>query len=305
MAWRDREYARESDFPGTFRAGPGRGLLAGRSIVTTLIAINVAIFVLCVMTMGSTPARGEPMGSSWLFDVLALKPELVLKGQVWRLLTAQYLHWNGNHILLNMIGLYFLGKGLERAWSTREFLGVYTAAGLAGNLFYFLLAVIGWLPIEGEAAGASGSVLGLLGAAAVKFPQAEILIYFLFPIKIRTAALVFAGLYALNLYMKGANAGGDACHIAGLAFGAWWAWRGEIWFSRRGWKMPSFRSRKPYRRPGPASSAFQDKVRQRQADAVTVDRILKKVYESGIHSLTEAEKNALREATERQKAMES
>ena len=50
--------------------------------------------------------------------------------------------------------------------------------------------------------------------------------------------------------------------------------------------------------------AFQGNGRTR-TDAALVDRILKKVYESGIHSLTEAEKQALREATERQKAMES
>jgi hypothetical protein len=43
---------------------------------------------------------------------------------------------------------------------------------------------------------------------------------------------------------------------------------------------------------------------QRHDDAETVDRILKKVYEGGIHSLTEAEKRALQEATERQRQAE-
>jgi hypothetical protein len=156
-----------------------------------------------------------------------------------------------------------------------------------------------YLPVA-PAVGASGCILGLLGAAAVRYPHAEVWIYFLFPIKIRTAALIFGGLYLLNLYRRGQNAGGDACHLAGMVFGAWWAWRGEAWwFTRR--RMPRFR----VRTVRPLESPFEKRVEQRRADAETVDRILKKVYESGIHSLTEAEKTALREATERQRAVES
>src|SRR5262245_13938665 len=128
MAWRDREYARESDYAGPFRTGRG-GLLAGRSIVSILITLNIAVFLLTVFTIGSAGGpthRGEDVGSSALFQALALKPHAVIRGQIWRLLTAQYLHWTGTHLLLNMLGLYFLGKSLERIWTTREFLGVYT-----------------------------------------------------------------------------------------------------------------------------------------------------------------------------------
>ncbi len=302
MTWRDREYARESDFPGPFRTVRGRGLLAGRSVVTILIWINIAIFLLCSITGGNYGVKGSPI-TAWM----AFYTPAIREGQIWRLISSQYLHWDSMHILFNMLGLHFLGRQLERDWGPKQFFAVYTEAGLMGNFFLLALTLNGWFNPGAPAAGASGSVLGLLGAAAVRYPHAEVLIYFLFPIKIRTAALVFAGLYALNIYMQGANAGGDACHIAGLGFGAWWAYRGEAWFNRRGWRMPSFRSRsrKPYRRPGPASSTFQDKVKQRQTDAVTVDRILKKVYESGIHSLSDTEKKALQEATQRQKKMES
>jgi membrane associated rhomboid family serine protease len=275
--------------------GRGVGLLGGRSIVTTLIWLNIIIYVLCTMTGGD---RGAP-GSS-IFAWMALFTPAVKHGEAWRVVTAQYLHWDTGHILMNMIGLYFLGRPLEREWGTRQFLGVYTVAGLLGNIFYVLLTLVGWLPIAGVAAGASGCVLGLLGAAAVRYPHAEILIYFLFPIKIRTAALIFGALYVLNLYSRGQNAGGDACHLAGLLFGAWWAYRGEAWWVAKR-RMPRFR----VRTVRPPESPFEHRVEQRRADAETVDRILKKVYESGIHSLTEAEKTALREATERQRTVES
>ena len=295
MSWRDREYARETVYGRQVYSGRGVGLLSGRSIVTILIWINILVYVLCVMT-------GDNRGpvSSRLFALMALFTPAVKHGEAWRLITAQYLHWDTGHILMNMIGLHFLGRPLEREWGTKQFLGVYTVAGLAGNVFYVLLTLIGWLPIAGVAAGASGCVLGLLGAAAVRYPQAEVWIYFLFPIKIRTAALVFGGLYALNLYTRGQNAGGDACHLAGMLFGGWWAYRGQAWWTARR-QTRRFR----VRTVKPPDVTFGQRVEQRRSDAETVDRILKKVYESGIHSLTEAEKNALREATERQRAVES
>ena len=279
---------------------PGRTPFAGQSVVTILIWINIIIFALASLTSKGLGVHGSPISA-----ILELTANDVRSGQIWRLITAQYLHWDVYHILFNMLGLHFLGRQFEIDWGPRMFLAVYTTAGLIGNVFLLVLTSLGWFDPDVPAAGASGCVLGLLGAAAVRYPRAEVLIYFLFPVKMRTVALIFAALYALNLLKGGPNAGGDACHIAGLAFGAWWAWRGEYWFNRRGWSLPKFRSRRPYRRPSARTSTFQDRVRQRQDDAETVDRILKKVYDSGIHSLTEAEKRALQEATDRQKAMES
>lgn len=298
MTWRDREYARESDFATPYRRVGRRSLMAGRSVVSILIWSNIIIYILCVLTGGNRGAMGSPI-TEWF----AYFTPAVQQGQVWRMLTCQYLHSSGMHILFNMMGVYFLGQQLERDWGSRQFFAIYTVSGLIGSLAMFILDKIGWLD-PGVAVGASGCVLGLLGAAAVRYPNAQLLIYFLFPVKIRTAALVFAGLYVLNVFSRGANAGGDACHIGGLAFGAWWAWSGESWYASRGWRLPIFRSRKPYRRPTPSTS-FKEKVEQRRADADLVDNILKKVHDHGIHSLSESEKAALREATERQKTLES
>jgi hypothetical protein len=165
------------------------------------------------------------------------------------------------------------------------------------------LTLVGWLSLEGVAAGASGCVLGLLGAAAVRYPHAEVLIYFMFPIKIRTAAMVFGAWYVLNLFNKGQNAGGDACHLAGMLYGAWYAWRGESWWARSGFslRLPSFNVKGRKRKP----VGFQEQVQERRVDAIEVDRILKKVYDGGVHSLSESEKRTLQEATDRQKRTSS
>ncbi len=292
MGWQDREYAKGG---GSYRpawSAQRPGSYGGRSIVTTLIVINVVIYLLGIFS----PTLGR-----YLFGLGAMQTEAVMGGQVWRLITAQYLHGGTGHILINMLVLHFLGRPLERMWSTRKFFAVYTVCGLFGNVFYTVLGTQGWLDPRWPAVGASGSIYGLLGIVAVLFPTATVYLYFLFPIRIRTAALIFGGIAALRVMERGENYGGEACHLAGLVFGVWWAMKGDRWWSKTEWRIP-----KRGRRTRPAKAkGFEAKVEERRADAETIDRILKKVYEGGIHRLSEREKRSLQDATERQRQREA
>ena len=302
MGWQDRDYAREpAGQPGrrVQRTTWGRGPRP-RSIVTTLIVINVGLHL---MWHFFPPARA-------LYGWSVMQTEAVLHGQIWRLFTSQYLHDPAslNHLLFNMIGLYFLGRALERIWSPKKFIAVYTLAGLAGNLFFMLLCLsgwFGWFSMKQSMVGASGCILGLLGACAVLFPHAEVYVYFLFPVRIRTAAIVFAVLYTFNIWNRGFNAGGDAAHLAGLAFGGWYAKWGELWWRTRGSRIISSRAGvRRAARPVRNGGGWQRRVEQRRADAKLIDKLLAKVYEGGVHSLTPAERKALTEATERQRREE-
>lgn len=210
MAWQDREYARPGSGGRSFWPGAGGNPLRGRSVVSILIWVNIAVFVLCTFTIQSGGIAGSRGGSdpisSPVFRALAMHAGSVLHGEVWRIFTAQYLHWSFWHIFMNMLGLHFLGRQLEQEWGPRRFFAIYTIAGTLGMIALTALTAIGWLP-GGPAAGASGCVLGLLGAAAVLYPNTVIYIQFFLPIKIRTAAYIFAAIYALNLYQVGPNAG--------------------------------------------------------------------------------------------------
>jgi len=296
MGFEDRDYMRPQRVRVRRVGFPASGFSG--SVVTILIIINIAIFVLC--NMSSDRGRIE---TSPIFRIGALSTPLVLHGQIWRLITANYLHWSFGHILMNMLGLHFLGRPLERDWGRTKFLVVYSISGLVGSIFYLGFSYSGWLSLWGVAAGASGCVLGLLGACAVMYPRAELLIYFLFPIKIRTAALLFGGWYVINLWNGGPNAGGDACHLGGMAFGAWWAWKGEGWWSRRPGLKSGFPGLRRQRKP--ESIKYEDNPARDRADDEIIDRILRKVYDGGIHSLSESEKRTLQEATERRRKREA
>jgi rhomboid protease GluP len=125
------------------------GMSAWPRVSLTVIAVCLVTFVLQVV-------RGGLTDLNQLRDHGALDPELVRKGEVWRLLSATFLHGSFDHLLGNMIMLYILGIGCEHAFGRSQFVTIYVASGLCGSL----LSLTG-----GQVSvGASGAIFGLSGA---------------------------------------------------------------------------------------------------------------------------------------------
>ena len=246
-------------------------------VVKWLLIINVVMFVLTVL-----PVTREIWHK--LFPLIGFRGKDVgfMLVQPWRFVTYQFMHAGMVHLLMNMLGLYFLGPTLEKFWGSRRFLSFYLGCGIVGGLFYILLAAIGFLP-GGVLVGASGAILGMLAACAILFPQ-FVVILFIFPVPIRVASIIITIMYLANVLSKGANAGGDATHLAGMAAGAMYVLWPKLKFTRN--------IKLPFNKP----SKFDDQ----QWLSNEVDRILEKVNHTGINSLTSSEKRTLREATFRQ-----
>jgi membrane associated rhomboid family serine protease len=240
-------------------------------VVKWLLIINFVVFF--VQNFGT-----EKVLVKWF----SLYPfSLMAAMQLWRLITYQFLHSGMSNIFFNMLGLFFLGPTLERYWSSKRFLIFYLSCGIAGGLFYLFLVVTGFLPVL-PMVGASGAILGMLAACAILFPHFVVFIL-VFPVPIRVAAIGFTALYLVTLITKGANAGGDAAHLAGMATGA-------IYVFSQSWRTKL--------RIRIQSSRLQKKIATERNLQVELDRILQKVHDSGIHSLTLEEKKILGQATE-------
>jgi membrane associated rhomboid family serine protease len=233
---------------------PARGL-HWLNVVTVIIAVNVAVFVIqTLLPKGPPPSSvfpfvaardnfgriAVPAPQDDIYWYGTLQTVAVVVGrQYWRLITAQYLHASAIHIGLNMLALWFLGRPLAQMWSARKFFAVYTVCGLAGNIFFAILGAKGVIDPRQPAVGASGCIYGLLGIVAVLFPTAQIYMYFIpIPVKIRTAAVVMGAIAFMTVIERKANYGGEACHLAGLAFGVWWAMHGDEWWSNSEWALP-------------------------------------------------------------------
>ena len=254
------------------------------SIVMWLIGINAAIFLLTTTVVKN--------GYSPILDLGNFNIQQGIYGvQIWRWFTYQYLHASLGHIFFNMLGLFFFGPLIEQVLGRRRFFVFYTVCGLAGPLLLYIFHVTGFLSIglRGALIGASGCEFGVIVAAAVLYPhQRVMMIFFPVPISLRVVALVFLGLSALSVLIGADNAGGDAAHLAGAAAGFLLIKRARLLDVGASWKL---------RR---SDGNWKRKQQQQQQDEQTLDRILQKVHDHGIGSLSWWEKRQLRRATQRQ-----
>lgn len=123
--------------------------------MVTYILLGVTVLVY-VLQVGSESLVGFDVPA-----VLGLKVnELIIEGQIWRLVTPVFLHGSILHLGFNMYALYVLGPGLERFYGHWRFVGLYFLSGFAGNVMSFLFS-------PAPALGASSAIFGLLGAQGV------------------------------------------------------------------------------------------------------------------------------------------
>jgi len=230
--------------------------------------------------------------------------------ELWRFLTFQFLHDTStiNHILFNMLTLYFFGGMVESYLGKKRYVAFYLLCGVAGALMY--LALNG-LAIAGQSAfgpgfhvpgllfndpttplvGASAGVFGVIMAAAFLAPNAQVLLFFVFPMRLATLAYGLLAFALLAVIFGWTNAGGEAAHIGGALAGYWLV-------RNPGHLHGFFDFLGQY---DPTSRVAKARVAVRRGTAGgspdEVNRILDKISARGLHSLTEAEKRTLREAS--------
>lgn len=231
------------------------------SITTALIIANIAIFVLGGLY--KVPAFfGIPFPGSPYYESLTLVRgayswfTCFMEWEVWRLISYQFLHAGTMHLVFNMWALYFFGPAVENAMGSGRFIIFYLSCGIAGALFYSLLAgsglfdsslstlqesyiaqlanYVGYDHLElwqlTPMVGASAAIYGILVAVAFMYPH--MLIRLVFPpitMTLRTFALAVLGIAVLTVIVNGHNAGGEAGHLGGIIFSAIimsiWRWR--------------------------------------------------------------------------------
>ena len=160
------------------------------NLMRVIVCGNVAVYVLMLLTQSN-----DVNALSFLtFNLNAL-----LHGEVWRLVTFVFVPGYASPFAL-LIGLYFyywIGSTLEREWGTARF-----------NLYYWsgvLLTVIGALlasAITGgnfAVAGTSYVNLSMFLAFALLFPNTQVLLMFIIPVKMKWLAYIDVGLFAVSI----------------------------------------------------------------------------------------------------------
>lgn len=171
-------------------------------VVMNLIIINAIVFV-AQLVFDKSNFQGN-----WLTSRLALYSIDTGLFSPYQLVTHMFAHASFFHILFNMYALWLFGAAMEKLWGTKKFLIFYFACGLAAGLAQMFLVPVG------AAIGASGAVMGMLGAYAFTYPNVQFFIIpFPFPIKAKYLAIGYA---AIDLFGGVASTGDGIAHFAHL-----------------------------------------------------------------------------------------
>ncbi len=288
MGFQDRDYYREEQ-PGFSARGP-------RTAIGWLILINVVVFF----------ADGLLTETPVINDFLALHVgDLARPWFWWRFLTYGFAHASFGsepglpwHIILNMFGLFMLGRFVEQHYGKREFLRFYLVAIVVSGLIWALAGLLTGAPSTQGVVGASGGVVAVIMLFAVSFPRQTVLLFFVLPVPAWVLGVLLV-LGDLSTAMSAATDSGQApiawqAHMAGAAFAfiyfrSRWNltrisenWFSTSWFKRR----PKLRVHNP-QGEAPPNDDLADRV----------DRILEKIHLQGEDSLTAKERRMLKSAS--------
>ena len=274
MGYADRDYFRET-------SGRPPGRLAGAPVVKWLLIVNLGVFAVALLL--------DFREASVEFGKFTIR-EGIAGVQVWRLITFQFLHGDFGHLLFNSIAIYFFGAFVEQQLRSRAFLVFYLLCGVAGALGYAALVSVSDAYRDVGVVGASGGIFGILVVAAMIAPDMRVQL--LFPpvtLTMRLMAILMLGWGLLVVVTGGRNAGGEAGHLGGVLAN----------LSRPGGRGPGKRLAFPIRITK-SEKRYEKKLRPKSsvsgAEAGEVDRILDKINEHGLQSLTAEERQLLARA---------
>lgn len=136
--------------------------------------------------------------------------------QVWRLFTYQFLHSpHLSHIFFNMFTLWMFGPDVERVMGGGRFLRYFLLCGVGAGVCSVLVSWNSIVPVM----GASGAIYALMLAYATFFPDRELLLFFVLPVRARY--LVW-GMVFLELFLSvsvSQDGIAHSAHLGGLLVG--------------------------------------------------------------------------------------
>ncbi len=181
---------------------PARPPLATYALIVTCVLVYLAQFGTQYFLGADIPAAlGEKAN------------DLIIRGQLWRLITPMFLHGSILHIAFNMYALYAFGPALERYYGHQRFLVLFFLGGFAGNVLSFAFT-------QEPSLGSSTAIFGLLGAEGIFLYQNRSL----FGNRARQAIGQIVMVAAINLLI-GLTPGIDNWgHVGGLLGGTAFAW---------------------------------------------------------------------------------
>lgn len=169
-------------------------------IIETLIALNVLVFIVTIT------APNE------IISNFGLQPASFLENP-WTVVTSMFLHGSFDHILFNMMSLFFLGMYLENLIGENDLIKVYFTGGISASLLCIIVSYLGLVNPNILVIGASGAIFAVGATLAILRPKQPVLLFFVVPMPLYIA--VFGFMVFLS-FLPGISWAG---HLGGLFSG--------------------------------------------------------------------------------------
>jgi membrane associated rhomboid family serine protease len=252
-----------------------------RIVLLGLIGTNVAIFVAQLFLDTYQPG--------FVREYLGLSDRGLRAAYGWQFFTAVFLHDGPWHLIGNMLILYLLGRDVESIIGQRQFLSLYLAGAVAGELGHLFL-----MPVTSVLLAASGGVAAVLVAYATILPELTLTSMTLvgLPLRLKAKHLAYGAfsIAILGLVLDRSATVAHSAFLGGCVAG--WLYAHLLGFGRPSILQRALRQRRTeaerYRAMSPE-----------QFIAEEVDPVLDKISREGIASLTRNERRLLARAREK------
>ncbi|MDX8411584.1 MAG: rhomboid family intramembrane serine protease [Mariprofundaceae bacterium] len=145
--------------------------------------ITVTLLVACVLVFLWEVSAG-PMGQqritlslglipAVLLGDARLAPEFAVVGPTATVFTSMFLHGGWMHLIGNVLYLWIFGNNIEDTMGHGRFVAFYLVCGIAAAMGQALTHPDSTIPMV----GASGAMSGVLGAYALLYPRARVLVF--------------------------------------------------------------------------------------------------------------------------------
>ena len=262
-------------------------------VVKKLMIINGAIFLL--MTIAGLFSPGFPAVIKNNFGLSHLG--FAHQFKLWQIFTYMFLHGSFFHVFMNLFALWMFSGDLEQLWGGRRFLRYYITTGMgAGICIAFMNFIIadsyGVSPVT---IGASGAVYAILLAYGLTWPNRQVLVWFVIPVKMKYLVMIFGLFEFFGTLGTVSGSGGNISHIGhlgGLLSGLVvllgvrrFEMKGGSTAARGGFLEDFFRKRRNERKRIEISRRIEAKK--------IIDALLEKIARGGMSSLTPDERKSL------------
>ena len=175
-----------------------------KGISNLMLYISIANAVVYIMSLID--------GSNTLYNVLCFDRDLILQGQVWRLIsgicTSVFSYGNIVFVAVSLVCYYSLGKAVENTWGTFRFNLFYLTgillmdafALIFGGMTFTFEGITFTMPSSFYADMGSFLNLSLFIAYATLYPNAQFLFLFIIPVRAWIFALVYLGITLYQVF---------------------------------------------------------------------------------------------------------